>query len=151
MTEKKRKHIFLSYCRDNKTEVARLRDELAKTGEQVWWDQDIEAGQDSKFEIREAMKNAYAVVLFLSKESAKRRMSGIYPEALDAIDLHREYAPGSIFVIPVRLSECEIPSIEIDGTRTLDRIQFVDLFPAPKYSEGLEKLLRAVRKAPYHP
>ena len=31
---------------------------------------------------------------------------------------HREYVPGAVFLIPVLLSECQIPLIEIDATRT---------------------------------
>ena len=146
-----KKHIFLSYCRDNATEVARLRNDLIAAGESVWWDQDIKGGQDWKFEIRNAMKNAYAVVLCLSAESEKRSASGIYPEALDAVSAYREYAPGSIFLIPVRLSDCEIPPIELDGTRTLDRLQLIDLFPAGKYAVGLQKLVQAIGDAPNHP
>ena len=144
-------HVFLSYCRDNGVEVAQIRDDLLNAGEPVWWDQDILPGQDWKFEIRRAMKNAYAVVLCLSAESAARARSGIYPEAMDAIVAYRKYAPGSIFLIPVRLSECEIPLIEIDATRTLDRIQYVDLFPPQKRADGLGRLVTALRAVPRHP
>jgi len=116
----------------------------------VWWDQDILPGQDWKFEIRKAMRNAYAVVLCLSQETAARTTSGIYPEALDAIEAYREYSPGSTFLIPVRLSDCEVP-IEIDGTRMLDRLQFVDLFPSAQRATGLARLVTALRAAPHHP
>lgn len=150
-TETMKKHVFLSYCRDDKDDVARLRTELLKAGESVWWDQDIDGGQDWKFEIRKAMKSACAVVLCLSAKTAARKTSGIYPETLDAINLYREHAPGDVFLIPVRLSDTEIPPIEIDGIRTLDRLQFVDLFPAKEYAKGIEKLLRAIRKADGHP
>jgi len=146
-----KKHVFLSYCRDNLEEVRRLREELVAAGETVWWDQEIVGGQDWKFEIRKAMKSAYAVLLCLSRESAARTTSGIYPEALDAINFYREYAPGGVFLIPVRLSECDIPPLELDGTRTLDRLQYVDLFPAGKYAAGVKNLLAAIRKTPHHP
>jgi hypothetical protein len=146
-----KKHIFLSYCHDNATEIARLRNDLVAAGASVWWDQDIKGGQDWKFEIRRAMKNAYAVVLCLSAESEKRSASGIYPEALDAVSAYREYAPGSIFLIPVRLSDCEIPPIELDGTRTLDRLQYIDLFPAEKHTVGLQKLVQAISDASSRP
>jgi hypothetical protein len=128
-----------------------LRNDLVAAGEAVWWDEDIHPGQDWKFEIRKAMNNAYAVLLCLSRESEARTASGIYPEALDAINLYREYAPGSIFLIPVRLSPCTIPPVEIDGTRTLDRLQYQDLFPASRYAEGIQKLLAAIRATPHHP
>lgn len=61
-----RKHLFLSYCHDNKEEVAKLRDELIEAEEHVWWDQDILPGQDWKGAIREAMEQSYAFVLCLS-------------------------------------------------------------------------------------
>ena len=145
------KHVFISYCRDNKDEVAELRADLIAAGEHVWWDQDILPGQDWRFEIRNAMKSAYAVVICLSQETASRITSGIYPEVLDAIAVYRQYSPGSIFLIPIRLSACEIPPLEIDATRTLNRLQFVDLFPPTNRREGLTLLLKSLAAAPYHP
>jgi TIR domain len=144
-------HVFLSYCRDNLQDVAALRDELIRAGELVWWDQDILPGQDWQFEIRQAMKAAYAFVLCLSAESQARMTSGIYPEAMDAIEAYRKYSPGTVFLIPVRLSQCDIPPIEIDSTRTLDRLQYVDLFPVAKRGYGLTRLKAAIRAAPLHP
>ncbi len=150
MPEQK-KHVFLSYCRDNQAQVKRLRDDLIAAGHSVWWDQDIQPGQDWKFEVREAIQNAYAVVLCLSKESEARATSGIYSEAMDAINLYREYPPGSIFLIPVRLSPCAIPPVEIDGTRTLDRLHCQDLFPSADYAAGIQKLLGAIQNTPHRP
>ncbi|MEL6129266.1 MAG: toll/interleukin-1 receptor domain-containing protein [Cyanobacteria bacterium J06627_3] len=150
-TSMAKKHVFLSYCRDNADEVRRFYDELTAAGETVWWDQDILPGQDWKLEIRKAMRDAYAVVLCLSAETADRITTGIYPEVLDAIKAYRTYAPGSIFLIPVRLSQCELPFIEIDDTRTLDRLQCVDLFPDSNRGPGIQKLLRALQAAPNHP
>lgn len=144
-------HVFLSYCHENAREVASLRQDLIGAGESVWWDQDILPGQDWKFSIRQAMKQSCAIVLCLSAESQARTVSGIYPEAMDAIEAYRQYAPGSTFLIPVRLSECEIPPIELDATRTLDRLQYVDLFPKAKRDEGLARLKQAIRAAPLHP
>jgi hypothetical protein len=144
-------HVFLSYCRDNLQDVAALRDELISAGETVWWDQDILPGQDWQFEIRQARKAAYAFVLCLSAESQARTISGIYPEAMDAIEAYRQYKPGTVFLIPVRLSQCDIPPIEIDSTRTLDRLQYADLFPPAKRGYGLTRLKAAIRAAPLHP
>jgi esterase/lipase superfamily enzyme len=141
------KHVFLSYCRDNREEVRKLRDELVAAGVSVWWDQDIIPGQDWKLEIRKAMRGAYAVVLCLSKETADRITSGIYPEVLDAIGAYREYAPGKIFLIPVRLSEGDVPFIEIDATRTLDRLQYVDLFPESQRVQGCTQLVKSLQTA----
>ena len=69
------------------------------------------------------------------------------PEALDAIAASRERRPGEIFLIPVRLSECELPPIEIDDVKTLDTRQHVDLFPANTWDTNLKSLLMAIKAA----
>ena len=60
---------------------------------------------------------------------------------------YRGQTPGNIFLIPLRLSECEIPLVEIDATRTLDRLQRIDLF-AP---DGLQQLVESLQACPLHP
>lgn len=146
-----KKHAFISYCRDNKADIARLHDELIAAGEPVWWDGEILGGQDWKQQIRRAMKDSYAVVLCLSTELSDRLQSGVYPEVADAITFYRQQAPGNTFLVPVRLSDCAIPDIEIDDTRTLDRLQCIDLFPAANRAAGVEALLKALRASPNHP
>ena len=146
-----KKHIFLSYCGENRADVGALREELIAQGERVWWDGDILPGQDWRLAIRRALEAAYAVILCLSTEAVRRQRSGIYPEIADAIALLREYPPGSIFFLPVRLSECDVPKIEIDSTRTLDRLQYLDLFPPSSRTTNIKRLVRAIRLAPHHP
>ena len=146
-----KKHVFLSYCRDNQKAVAQLRSELSADGEQVWWDQEILGGQDWKLEIRRAMKDAFAVVVCLSQETEARLKSGIYPELADAVQAYRQYAPGSVFLIPVRLSNCSIPDVEISNAKTLDSLQVIDLFPPPKWRDGLQRLIQSLQNAAEHP
>jgi hypothetical protein len=145
------KHVFLSYCRDNIEAVAQIRDDLILAGERVWWDQDIVGGQDWKLEIRKAMREAYAIVVLFSNELAQRVRSGVYPEVLDAITAYRQQAPGNVFLIPVRLSDTEMPDIAIDDTRTLSNLQGIDLFPTDRREHGLQRLLAALRSTPGHP
>jgi internalin A len=146
------KHVFVSYCHDNKDDAARLVEDLKNEGERVWWDEDILGGRDWKEAIREAIKNAYAVVVCLSPEATEARYrSGVYPEVRDAIATFRQYGPGHSYVFPVRLAECQVPSIEIDDTRTLERIQHIDLFPESKRNAGLQKLIESLTAAPGHP
>lgn len=141
---------FLSYCHENFDEVERLHDFLVKEAIQVWWDQDISPGSDWKHEIRQAMEKSDAFLLCLSKETEQRTTSGIYPEALDAITAYREYRPGETYVIPVRLSECTVPPVEIDGTRTLQRLQYIDLFGSKK-TPNLRRLVDAIRDTIQNP
>ena len=75
----------------------------------------------------------------------------MFPELRDAIDAYRNYAPGSIFLIPVRLSTSQLPEIKIDAVTTLSSLQYVDLFPEAQRDQGLKKLVAALQEAPYHP
>jgi len=146
-----KEHVFLSHCHDNQKDVAKLRDDLVAAGEPVWWNRDILGGQDWKTEIRKAMKAAYAVVVCFSREIEARAKSGIFPEVRDAIDAYREYTPGSVFLIPVRLCECSIPDIAISDTETLDSLQYIDLFPPSSRDDGLNLLVKSLQNATEHP
>lgn len=146
-----KEHVFISYCHDNFEEVKRLRQELLAADEKVWWDEEVLGGESWKRAVRRAMKRCYAVVLCLSKEVEARDSSGVYPELLDAIEVYRQLRPGSVFIIPVRLSECQIPDVEINATQTLDELEYVDLFPDSYRDEGLRRLLASIRSAPLRP
>ncbi len=146
-----RRHLFLSYVEENIADVEALHDDLIGLGETVWWDQDIPAGARRRPEIRTALKDAYAFVLCLSTAMAEGTRAGAFPEILDAIGIYRELAPGGIFIIPVRLDECQVPTFEIDSTTMLDDLRFVDLFPASRRPDGLSRLVAALKQCPGHP
>jgi hypothetical protein len=141
------KHVFISYCHDDRDAVSRLRSELLDTGVPVWWDQDILPGQDWKYEIRKAMGAAGAVLVCLSQALQSRISSGVYPEIADAIAALRMRRPGDVFLIPVKLSPYEVPPLEIDDTRNLNRIQHIDLFPESKRKLSFERLLQSINTA----
>lgn len=144
---KQKKHIFLSYCHDNASEAQHLHDDLVARGFDVWWDRDLVPGQDWRLEIRRAIESSFAVVVCFSKEAAARERSGMYPEFRDAIESYRQAAQGTIFLIPIRFSECPIPPLPIDGSRTLDHLQFLDLFPQPNWDLGLDQLGQSLHVA----
>ena len=52
-----------------------------------------------------------------------------YAHALDILD---HYPDGDIFLIPVRIDDCEIPDM-------IKRVHFTDLFPS--YEVGFKKML----------
>lgn len=141
-----KQQVFLSYGRENLEEATRLKEDLQREGIPVWWDRMIPPGRHWPFEIRQAMKRSGAVVLCLSGEAIARTTSDIYREALDAIAIYRKYGPGESFIFPVRFSECEIPPIEIDGVRTLDQLQHVDLFPSDQREQGIERLIDELKQ-----
>lgn len=147
----KRDHAFLSYCRDNLNDVFQLRAELETRGEVIWWDQDILPGIDWKHAVNRAMAAAYAGIFCFSRELEGRIGSVMYVELRNAISALREHAPGTPLIIPVRLSPCEIPDLEIDATRTLRSLQVIDLFPASRRAAAIDRIVLSLRSSPYHP
>ena len=137
--------VFISYSHGDKKKVAWLRQALLKAGIKVWWDEDIPPGGDWEWEIRRTLNNCSVFLLCLSDNWVYQETSGVYPEVRDAIAMYRKYAPGSIFLIPVRLTPCEIPFIEIDSTKTLKNIQYLDLFPESRIPENISKLIKTIR------
>ena len=135
--------VLLSYCRDDKPAVETLHAELEAAGVDAWWDDHILPGQDWDLEIRQAMKRSGHVLLCLSTALLKRDKSGVYPELLDAIGAYRKVATGRIYLIPIRLDDCEIPPVPIDAVRALDSLQKVDLF-GPDRNANFRRLLQAI-------
>lgn len=54
---------------------------------------------------------------------------------------------GSIYLIPVRLSECQIPPIELTPTRTLQDLHYEDIFPPDHRPAALDRLLQSLAAA----
>lgn len=148
---KDKRHIFLSYIREDQEEVRWLREELLSAGESVWWDQDIIPGENWEMKITQALESAYAVILCFSSSSDARKTAGVFPEIYHAIDIYRQCPPDTIFILPIRLSECSIPEIKIDSIRKLSSLQYIDLFPAIQREYNLERLLESIRSAPFRP
>ena len=121
-----KKHVFISYCRKNQKDVAKLCHDLKRNGENIWWDQKLLPGQDWEQEIQKAIENCYAFICCFSKEMGKKDKTKVNDEIREAIKISRQYLPGSIFIIPVKLSECAIPGFEIDSTKQLSKIQHID-------------------------
>lgn len=147
-----KRHIFLSYVREDRERVRQLRLRLIEAGETVWWDgDDILPGADWKTEVRRALRESYAVLACFSEHSEARYRTGIFPEIDLAIEEYGNLRPGSIYLIPVRFADCEIPDLELTARRTLRDLQTVDLFPDPWPEATLDRLLSAIRRIPDRP
>ena len=121
-----------------------MREALQANGIEVWWDGDLLPGQDWEHEIDSAMSNSNRVVLCLSNALDSRDQSGVYPELHKAIEKYRNLRPGTVYLIPVRIDECSIPSVKIDSTKKLSDLHPVDYFGNEKEA-GLVRLLDAIR------
>lgn len=126
--------VFLCHSSKDKEVIRRLYRRLVEDKIDVWLDEErLLPGQDWQFEIRKALKQSDAVIVGLSNSSISR--SGfIQKEIRYALDIADEQPEGTIFLIPVRLDECEVPE-------RLRIWQWVDLFE----DGGYERLLNSLR------
>ena len=131
------KQVFLCHSSGDKAVVRNLWARLRSEGHLPWLDeQALLPGQDWQLEIRKAVRQSQIVLVCLSKTSVNK--SGyVQKEIRFALDAADEQPEGTIFLIPVRLEECEVPE-------RLTRWQWVDLFQP----DGYERLLGALETAP---
>jgi hypothetical protein len=100
---------------------------------QPWLDEeDLLPGQDWHEEIRKAVRASNIVIVCLSKGSVAK--AGFLNKELQyALDIAEQQPEGAIFVIPLRLEQCDVPE-------RLAKWQWVNFFE----DTGYEKLNRAL-------
>lgn len=148
------KHVFVSYCHEDKAQVGRLVNDLQARGEVVWWDAKLKKGDPIDATVGRALHESYAAILCVSSSSSRRRTSGIYPEYSKAIAAAQKYAPGESYLFVVRLDECEVPYIEIDSNRALPGLIHTDYLQTQtevQRNEEIDKLVEALRATQRHP
>jgi hypothetical protein len=127
--------LFLSYARADEQCARRLFTDLRNRGLDVWFDQEsLLPGQDWKAEIDKAIAETDFVVLLLSNNSVERR-GYFLKEVRLTLDVLQTVPFGHIYVLPIRLDDCKVPS-------TLASLQYVDLFP--DWTKGIEKLFKSI-------
>jgi hypothetical protein len=132
--QSERLQVFLCHSSGDKKAVRELYAKLTADGLDPWLDEKkLLPGQDWKYEISKAVRKSSAIVVCISKNSASKE-GFLQREIKDALDVADEKPEGTIFIIPARLEDCEIPE-------RLRRWQWVNLF----HEEGYDSLLRALR------
>lgn len=113
--------VFVSYAKEDRDLALKYYDLLLQEGAAPWMDvKHLLPGQNWEAEIEKAFSDANVVVLMLSKQSVNKR-GFVQREANDAIERLRYKQPTDIYVIPLLLEPCDVPS-HIAG-----RLQYVDL------------------------
>lgn len=126
--------IFLSYAREDKIKVAALYQQLCDAGYKPWMDiKDILPGEKWKIAIGNAIRNSNFFFACLSSNSVSKR-GYLQKEINTALEIWQEKLEDDIYLIPVRLEECDIPNALAD-------FQWVDLFQ----NDGWERLQKALR------
>lgn len=135
--------VFVSYAREDSDAAKKLYNDLKGAGLNPWLDKEcLIAGQNWKLSIKNAIKKSrYFIPLFSSTSVEKRGY--IQKEFKYALEVFDEFPESQIFVIPVKLDECEIPY------DTLKDIEYVDLFP--QWEDGVRRILQAMNIEQHSP
>jgi hypothetical protein len=140
--------IFLSYAREDRQKVESLYQQLSDAGFRPWMDtKDIFAGEKWQRSIQHALQQSQFFLACLSVTSVTKR-SYLRREFREALEKRQEMLDSDIYLIPVRLEECEIPE-------ELREHQGVDLFA----EDGWTRLVKALQAGmerrgegiPHHP
>jgi transcriptional regulator with XRE-family HTH domain len=127
--------VFLCHSSGDKDTVRKLYARLKReAGIKPWLDEeDLLPGQDWDAEIRNAVRTSDIVIVCLSMGSTTKA-GYVQKEIGFALDVAEQQPEGRIFLIPLRLEVCKVPT-------RVSRWQWVDYFnPA-----GYDRLMRAIR------
>jgi formylglycine-generating enzyme required for sulfatase activity len=125
---------FLCHSSSDKAAVRQLYHRLQEEGVQPWLDEeDILPGRNWEREIQKAVRNSDLILVCLSKGSLTKE-GYLHREMKDVLDVADQQPEDAIFVIPLKLEECDVPD-------RLRKWQWVNLFD----ERGYERLLRALR------
>ncbi len=129
--------VFISYARENFESANRLYQDLKNVPEiEPWLDKEcILPGMRWEPEIRKAVRESNFFIAILSKSSTSRK-GYAHSELRAALEIARQFPDDQIFLIPVRLDDCEMPVDELWA------INYVDFFP--NWDSGYRKVLGVI-------
>lgn len=131
-------HVFLCHASQDKPIVRELYQRLLAEGWiDPWLDEEkLLPGQDWDLEIERAVESADAVIVCLSTNSVTKE-GYIQRELKFVLDIALEKPEGTIFIIPLRLDDCDLP-------RRLRSWQYVDYFPTAERKRAYQRLLQSL-------
>ena len=130
--------VFLCHSSNDKPAVRELYQRLnAESWMDVWLDEEkLLPGQDWDYEIGRALDSSDAVIVTLSTSSVSKE-GYVQKELRFALDMALEKPEGTIFILPVRLDDCERP-------RRLRSIQEIDYFPPERREFAYARMRRSL-------
>ena len=126
--------VFLCHASEDKGKVIEVYRQLKTAGLDPWLDKiDLLPGQNWTEEIPKVLRTSSFVLVFLSNNSISKR-GYVQKEFKLALEVLDEIPPDNIFIIPIRLDDCEIP------------YQFRALHYVDYFEQGaLEKVLDSIK------
>ena len=127
--------VFLCHASADKPAVRKLHRYLKQRGITPWLDElDLLPGQKWEIEIPKALHSSDVILVCLSKNSVTKE-GYVQKEITFALDKASEKLEETIFIIPTKLEECEVP-------QRLRDYQWVDLFR----NDGYKRLMQSLKK-----
>jgi DNA-binding NarL/FixJ family response regulator len=138
MTANRPLRVFLCHSSADKPAVRELYDRLVSEGWiDPWLDEEkFLPGQNWEMEIERAVESTDAVIVCLSIKSINKE-GYIQKEMRKVLDIFAQKPDGTIFVIPLRLDNCQPPV-------RLQALQYVDYFPDEKKAATYQKILKSL-------
>jgi hypothetical protein len=126
--------IFICYASEDFSIAAEMYEHLKQSGYDPWLDKrSLVAGQRWDYEIKKAVKEAeFFLVLFSQKSVGKRGY--VQREFKLAIQSLEEIPEGEIYLIPIKIDDCLVPS-------QFAEFQWVDLQGVDSY-DGVRKAIQ---------
>jgi tetratricopeptide (TPR) repeat protein len=104
--------VFLCHASDDKPTIRALYNSLkAETSIKIdpWLDEEkLVPGDEWDLEIRKAVRATHLVIVCLSQNSTTKE-GYIQKEIREALDIAQEKPPGTVYIIPLRLENCDVP------------------------------------------
>ena len=126
--------VFLAYAQEDRPLVKKLYDALHQAGFEPWMDvMKLMPGQNWPRAIQRAIEVSDFILLNFSRRSVSKR-GHFQCELRMALDTAERMPLEDIFLVPVRLTDCEVP-LEVAQTT-----QYIDLFP--DFETGVNALTR---------
>jgi hypothetical protein len=126
---------FLCYAKEDQNIIRNFSERLKSEGWiDPWFDEDdILPGQIWQDSVVHGVRNSHAVIVFLSKVAIASE--GFFQKELKlALDTAAEKPEGTIFIIPVRIDDCDVPEM-------LLKYQYVDYFGEELHKEHVYSIL----------
>ena len=131
--------VFLCHASQDKPAVRKLHRYLKQHGIEPWLDEiDLLPGENWEVEIPRALNASDVILVCLSKNSINKE-GYVQKEISFALDKALEKPDGTIFIIPIRLDECEVPD-------RLQPYQYVDYFGDAEHKDRVySNLIKALK------
>lgn len=130
MGEPGEKHVFVSYVHEDSERVDALCKVLEASGIPYWRDRTSLAPGDAwKAKIKQAIRDGSLVFLACFSDNSRARSKSHMNEELTlAVEEFRKMPPGRTWLIPVRFDPGDLPEWDLGAGRSLDDLNYVDLF-----------------------